>query len=218
MKQLRTVIEQGWPQTKQELHPLVVPYFQIRDELLVQNDVIFKGERIVIPSELRHMMLEKIHYAHLGINGCIRRAKECLFWPGMTAAIRDYVERCETCRLFDHKQHKETLMSHEIPSRPCSKVGSDLFEVKDHHYLVLVDYYSSFTEVERLTTTNTTAVIRAMKKQFARYGVPDTLITDRGPQYTSNEFQDFAKAWEFQHNMSSPGHHQSNGKAEMLLK
>ena len=138
--------------------------------------------------------------------------------PGMTVALRDYVERCETCKLFDHKQHKETLMSHEVPSRPWSKVGSDLFEMKDHHYLVLVDYYSSFIEVERLTTTNTTAVIRAMKKQFARYGVPGTLITDRGPQYTSNEFQDFAKAWKFQHNMSSPGHHQSNGKAENAVK
>ena len=65
------------------------------------------------------------------------------------------------------KQHKETLISHEVPSRPWSKVGSDLFGRKDHHYLVLVDYYSFFIDVERLTTTNTTAVIRVMKKQFA---------------------------------------------------
>ncbi len=62
----------------------------------MQNDVIFKGERIVIPFKLRHMILEKIHFAHLAINGCIRRAKECLFWPGLITAIRDYVDRCET--------------------------------------------------------------------------------------------------------------------------
>ena len=64
----------------------------------MQNDVILKEERNVIPFELRHMILEKIRYVHLGINGCIRRAKECLFWPGMITAIRDYVEQCETSR------------------------------------------------------------------------------------------------------------------------
>ncbi len=116
------------------------------------------------------MVLEKIHYAHLAINGCIRRTKECLFWPGMITAIRDLVERCETSRLFDHKQYKETFMSHKVPSRAWSKVDSDLFEIKDHHYLVLVDYYSFFVEVVRLTTTNITAVIRAMKSPFAQYG------------------------------------------------
>ena len=115
------------------------------------------------------MILEKIHYVHLGINGCIRRAKECLFWPGMIRAISDYVERCETSRLFDHKQHKETLMSYEVPSRAWSKVGSDLFEMKDQHYLVLLDNYSFFIEVEILTGKITTAVIRTMKKQFAQY-------------------------------------------------
>ena len=61
---------------------------------------------------------------------------------------------------------QESLMSHEAQSRPWSKVLSDLFEIKDHHYFVLVDYYSSFVEVERLTTTNTTADIRAMKKHL----------------------------------------------------
>ena len=147
----------------------MVPYFQIRDRLLVQNDVIFKGERIFIPFKLRHMILEKIFYAHLGINCCIRRAKECLFWPGMITAIRDYVEECEASRLFDHKQHNEALMSHEVPSRAWSKVGSDLFEMKDHHYLLLLDYYSFFIEVEILTAKITTAVIRAIRKQFAQY-------------------------------------------------
>ena len=143
----------------------------------MQNDVIFKEERVVVPFELRHMILERIHYAHLGINGCIRRAKECLCWPGMITAIKDYVERCETSRLFDHKQHNETLMSHKVPSRAWSKVCSDLFEMKDHHYLVLLDYYSFFIEVEIHTGKITTAVIRTMKKQFAQYG--DTRHSNR---------------------------------------
>ena len=95
----------------------------------------------------------------------------------MITAIRDYVERFETSRLFDRKQHNETLMSHEVPSRAWSKVGSDLFEMKDHHYLVLLDYYSFFIEVEILTEKITTAVIRVIRKQFVQYG--DTRHSNR---------------------------------------
>jgi hypothetical protein len=130
MKQLKEVIHNGWPENKKAVHPLVGPYFHIRDELLVQDDLVYKGEQVVIPHELRKQMLEKIHYAHLGINGCIRRAKECLFWPGMTVAIHNHVEQCEACQLFDNKQKKETLMAHEVPNKPWSKVGSDLFQMR----------------------------------------------------------------------------------------
>ena len=44
------------------------------------------------------------------MNGCLRRAKECIYWPGMDAEIREYVSRCSTC--FDVKQPKESLISH----------------------------------------------------------------------------------------------------------
>jgi transposase InsO family protein len=80
--------------------------------------------------------------------------------------------------------------------------------------LVLVDYYSSFIEVDRLSSTTSAEVIKVMKKHFARYGVPDILIPDQGPQCTSAEFKEFAELWGFKHSMCSPGHHQSNGKAE----
>ena len=84
--------------------------------------------------------------------------------------------------------------------------------------LVASDYYSNFIEVEHLHTTTTRAVCKALKVMFARYGVPDTLVTDNGPQFSSAEFVSFTKVWSFTHSTSSPRYAQSNGKAENAVK
>ena len=84
--------------------------------------------------------------------------------------------------------------------------------------MVICDYFSGFIEVERLHTITTTAVSRTLKALFARYGVPDVLVTDNGPQFASAEFVSFAKRWGFQHVTSSPHCPQSNGRVENVVK
>ena len=82
---------------------------------------------------------------------------------------------------------------------------------------MMVDYFSNFIEVDYLSTTSST-VIHKIKAQFSRYGIPDKLMTDNGPQFLSHEFSKFAKIWEFQHTTSSPHYPQSNGKVENVVK
>ena len=82
----------------------------------------------------------------------------------------------------------------------------------------MVDYYSNFIEVASVTSTTSRSIIKELKATFARYGVPDILVTDNGPQFASAEFAVFAKAWGFDHVTSSPHHTQSNGKAENAVK
>ena len=110
------------------------------------------------------------------------------------------------------------MQTHKIPERPWSLLGADLFTLHSKDYIVLVDYYSDFVEVSPLKDTNSTAVIKFMKGQFSRHGIPDVLISDNGPQFTSREFSEFATQWEFQHVTSSPYHPKSNGKAESAVK
>ena len=83
---------------------------------------------------------------------------------------------------------------------------------------MVCDYFSNYIEVENLQTTTTRAVCKALKILFARYGVPDTLVTDNGPQFSSAEFVTFTKVWSFEHCTSSPHYPQSNGKAENAVK
>ena len=100
----------------------------MRDELTVQDGLIFRGERVVIPSSLRQVMKQKVHSSHMGIDSCLRRAREHIYWTAMSAEIKQQIEACETCGKFGMNQPKEPLMPHEVPSRPWEKVGTDIFE------------------------------------------------------------------------------------------
>ena len=212
------MILEGWPETKRKISSLIKPSYGARDELAVQNGLIFRGERLVVSQSMRALMLQRIHSSHMKINSCIRRAKDNLYWPGMSSQVKDRVERCETCRKFETTQQKESLKPHFIPERPWVKLGADLCSFADHEYLVIADYLSNFIDVESLEKTTSGAVIRALKKQFSRHGIPNELITDYGPQFVSKAFEKFAQNWEFTHTTSSPEYPKSNGKAESAVK
>ncbi|KAK3744564.1 hypothetical protein QZH41_003505 [Actinostola sp. cb2023] len=86
---LMEIILRGWPEERKILPAQATPYFSIRDELTVQDGLIFRGQRVVVPQGLRQEMKQKIHSSHLGTGSCLRRAREALFWPGMSAEIKD---------------------------------------------------------------------------------------------------------------------------------
>ena len=73
----------------------------IRDELAIQDGIIFRGQRIVVPVSLRLDMKRKLHASHLGVESCLRRARETIFWPGMNAEVKELIASCETCRKYE---------------------------------------------------------------------------------------------------------------------
>lgn len=105
-----------------------------------------------------------------------------------------------------------------LPSYPWQMIGSDLFVLKGDTYLLVVDYYSRFPEVIKLSSTVSTSIIAALKTLFARYGIPEILRSDNGPQYSSEEFAQFMKSYSVQHITSSPKFPQSNGQAERMVR
>ena len=76
LQQLKKTIISGWPETKKEVPMCLHPYFQVRDELLAQDGLIFKGQCCVVPLSLRARIKEKLHGAHTGIQSCLRRAEK----------------------------------------------------------------------------------------------------------------------------------------------
>ena len=133
-------------------------------------------------------MLKRIYSSHIGVERCLRRARVCLYWPRMSAEVKEHIFTCETCRTYETKQAKETLMSHEVPQTPWQKVRSDLFTLSNCDYLVTVGYYSDYYELDKLPSAKAANVIRATKSHFAHHGIPEQLISDNGPQYISDEF------------------------------
>ena len=166
----------------------------------------------------RSQMLSKIHSSHLGIGKCKRRARDVLFWPGMNQQITDMISKCNTCNTYRNAQAREPLKSHELPGRPWQKIAVDLFELDKQDYVVIVDYYSKFFEVSHLPNSKSKTVINHIKPHLARYGIPEIIISDNGPEFSSHEFEELAKHYGFKHITSSPTYSQSNGLVERAVQ
>ena len=218
LQQLKQVVLTGWPDKKHKCPPATTPYWNCRDEISVHDDILFRGERVIIPKKLQYEMLQIIHGAHLGVDKCKRRARDVLYWPSMSAQIEDKVSNCQVCAQHRKSNQREPLLPHDTPQRPWAKVGGDLFEIEGQTFMILVDYYSGFFEIDSLKQTKSKNIIRCCKTQFARYGIPDVLITDNGPQFSSVEFQNFSSDYQFEHKTSSPHYPQSNGMAEKAVQ
>lgn len=217
LQSLKSTVLAGWPETKESTPHYIREYWTYRDEISVQNGILFRGQKVIIPKSMRPEMLTRIHSCHIGGNACYRQAKETLYWPNMQAEIKDKVSGCLICSEYTHNQQKESMLSHELPTRPWQIVSMDLFAHREKDYLLIVDHYSDFWEIELLPDLSADTVIKRCKAQFARHGQPDKVITDNGPQFSS-QFKRFALEWEFDHVTSSPRHPKANGKAESAVK
>ena len=176
-----------------------------------------KGERLVIPPPLRADVLQRLHEGHQGISKCRARAKESVWWPGISAQIGQMLERCELCQKH-RSQLKEPLLPTPLPDRPWQKVGMDLFEWSKRDYLLNIDYFSRYIEIAELKSTSAEVTIRAIKEVFARHGTAELVISDNGPQFSSSVFREFAKENNFIHITSSPRYPQANGEAERAVR
>lgn len=105
-------------------------------------------------------------------------------------------------------------MTTDLLDRPWQKVSTDLFELASQKYLVVMDYYSTFIEILSLVETTSQVVIQTLKSVFARWGIPEELISDNGTQFKSLHLDEFKAKYGFKHTTSSPHHPQANGTAE----
>ena len=136
----------------------------------------------------------------------------------MDNQLKQFIATCEVCNTSQTKNQKEALMSHEIPNTPWSKVGSNILERRREHHLALVDYYSDWIEFDLMRNQTATEIIDLMQKQFARWGIPEEIVTDSGTNYDSVEILQFCKRKNIKHTKSPPQHHQSNGKSVSAVK
>ena len=106
-----------------------------------------------------------------------------------------------------------------LPTYPLQVIGSDLFMLNGSTYLLLVvDHYSRFPEVTKLSSTVSGSVILVLKTLFARYGIPEVLRSDNSPQYSSDEFTQFMQSYCVRYITSSPRYPQSNGLSERMVQ
>ena len=214
---IKEYILEGWPD-KYKMPDVLKPYWNFRGEFSVVRDLILKSSRILIPSSLRLEVLDKIHQGHQGIVKCRARAKQSVWWPGLSREIQDMIQGCRVC--LEHKVNpSEPLIPSIFPERPWQEIGIDFFYSKGKDYLLIIDYFSRFIEVLAMQKSkNANAVIYALKEIFARHGIPEKVRSDNGPPFDCAEFTHFAKQWDIELVPSSPKYQQSNGEVERAVQ
>jgi len=108
----------GWPE-RCTVEAAVIPYYPMAAEFSVENGMLMRGSRIVIPPPLRKEMLARIHTGHQGIVRCRERARQSVWWPGMSRELEELVKNCpECCKAL--KQRAQPLIPSKLSGIMCA--------------------------------------------------------------------------------------------------
>jgi hypothetical protein len=124
---LITFCKQGWPD-KGKIAADLLKYWPVRGELSLSDDLLLRGQRIVVPLKLQQETLQKIHTGHQGIQHCQLRASTSVWWPGLKKQVEKLVTNCSECAKR-RLPPRQPMISTSLPNHPWEKVGSDLFEL-----------------------------------------------------------------------------------------
>ena len=216
---LKRTVEEGFPQTKNDTPESIRRYWTVRDRLFVDDGLVVCGCRLVIPQELRKTVLAALHDGHMGKERTKSRARQVVYWPGMDADVENVTRSCLTCQAQLPSQQRETVLHHQPTQRPFQSLDLDFAEHAGRKYLIAVDGFSGWRFINLLgNSAQARQLMSAMREIFCQVGVPQWIMSDGGPQFTSKAFQDFLRRWGVEHRRSSPHYPQSNGRAEAAVK
>ena len=195
------------------------PFYEKRSELTVHQGCIIWGMRVVIPGKLQARVLEELHDSHLGIVKMKALARSYVWWPNITQHIEEVAKTCTGCQQNQHMPSKAPIHPWEWATAPWQRIHIDYAgPFKNQMFLVVVDAHSKWPEVIPMKSTTSSKTIEVLRTLFARFGIPEQMVSDNGPQFVSDEFQAFTRANGIRHITSAPYHPATNGLAERSVQ
>lgn len=205
-------IQDGWPQhCPDELKP----YWLRRTELTSHEGCILWGGRVVVPEKGREYVVSELHGGHPGATRMKALARGLVWWPGLDGVLEGVVKNCPECQEIQSLPPTQPMQPWSWPTRPWSRLHLDFAGPLDGRmFLVIVDAHSKWLDVIPMKTASAQTTIQRLRTVFANFGVPESIVTDNGPQFTAAEFQEFCKSNGIRHILIAPYHPASNGLAE----
>ena len=206
-------LQQGWPNSCNE-HPDLAPFFSRRTELSLFDGCVLWGTRVVVPELGRRAVLAELHEGHPGMARMKGLSRMYVWWPGIAESIEESVRHCTECQL--NQATPAPLHPWSWPTRPWARLHVDFAGLlKGKMFLILIDAHSKWIEAFHTPNATTSAVIEELRTVFAKFGLPETIVTDNGSCFTSEEFEQFLKKNGITHLTSAPYH---NGLAERAVQ
>ena len=210
-------------QQKQPQNKELKSFKECFKEISIMDNLIMRGNRFIIPREVRPDILAAAHEGHPGIVAMLRHLRQSVWWPGMTKDVNTYVETCnESCAAAVPRNSPPPMEVQETPDYPWQRVAADfkgpiIGNKKTYYFHVIIDLLSRWPEVAVVKGTGFKELVPSMEKVWALHGIPETITSDNGPPYNSREWKRYAKSQGFQHTPCSPEHPEGNGVAERFM-
>ena len=216
LSQVYSFIIGGWPTV---LDPTFAPFKSKRDELTTQQGCILWGTRVVVPSSLQDKVLQELHDTHPGMSRMKAFARSYVWWPNIDSHIERTVSYCNTCQSMRSASPTAQIHPWIFPARPWSRIHVDFAgPISGCMYMVVVDAYSKFPEVVKMTNTTAQTTITALRDIFSRHGLPEILVSDNGAQFTARDFEQFCSNNGILHRTSAAYKPSTNGQAERVVQ
>lgn len=224
LQAVRQIVEQNAWSQKHRRDADLAPFYSVRHELYANEGCLYKSDRIVVPASLRQVLLKAAHAGHPGIARAKIKLRETYWWPGMSTDIEELVRHCTGCQDSGKSAPKVNVPTDPVdqPSDPWQRIGIDVsgpfatVPTNQRFMIVVVDHFSGFPEVKLANDHNVGTTIKFLEELFARYGNPDVIVSDNGPEYRSSAFKDFLAERDITHHRTPVYHPQANGKVEVF--
>jgi hypothetical protein len=195
------------------------PWWTRRDELTVESGVLLWGTRVIVPERLRSQILDLLHESHPGSTRCKQLARSYVWWPGLDADIERLVNSCAACSENRREPNTPILGRWEHATASWQRIHVDhAGPFLGYYWFLWVDAFSKFAGVHRVKHIDSTTTIKVLREIFGLFGLPNQVVSDNGPAFISEEFQEFLKRNKIQHNRSAPCHPQTNGEVERFVQ
>ncbi|XP_058457114.1 uncharacterized protein K02A2.6-like [Malaya genurostris] len=216
LQQVVHFIQNGWPARIDKRYAHI---FSNRIDLEFVGNCLLFQDRVLIPKSMHSGILKLLHANHSGVVKMKQLARRSVFWFGINSDIEKYVGVCESCRRMAVVP-KPKVVSAWIPTkRPFSRIHADFFHFEHKVFLLIVDSYSKWIEIEWMKHgTDSRKVLKKFVGVFARFGLPDVVVTDGGPPFNSCDFITFLERQGVKVLKSPPYNPPSNGQAERSVR
>ncbi|XP_037930430.1 uncharacterized protein K02A2.6-like, partial [Teleopsis dalmanni] len=185
-------------------------------EKLMPQDTEYN--RVVIPASLKQKILKLLHDGHWGVSRMKQLARQHVWWTNIDKDIAQLTENCDVCKIAN-PVHTREYVSWPEADRPWERVHIDFAgPFCNSMWLICVDAFSQFPFVVQLSTTTTVDTISALSSIFSLEGIPETIVSDNGPQFTAEAFKQFCSKLGIKHITTAPFHPASNGLAERFVR
>ena len=202
-------------------HHVLKKYIRIADQLTISpnSDLIMRSNRIILPEAYQRIAIKLAHQGHMGIVKTKALLRSKVYFPDLDRLVEEQVQNCLPCQAVGNPK-PPLLQITPSPDEVWHTLNVDyLGPIPDGSYLfVAIDQTSKYPEVEFVQSTSADTLIPRLERLVATFGIPNTVISDNGPPFTSHKLNEFMQHNGINHRRITPRWPQANGEVERFMK